>query len=204
MSGMTIPISFNPHGLQPVGNLMWQDGNGDGVALSVFELVPDLPAPLEDLPRLRRELAVRYAQSGATLIECDPVEVDSLPTLRQIVKLKNPQQQTGQVFLGTLLFPRATRSAVLKIQCIEWGTTGVRESMVMLRAGGPATFFTPSPFASDLDPREHGALPNHVADNREWDAQFPGHPLTRVRLALGWFAANVRVDPQFRALPPFA
>jgi hypothetical protein len=81
MSGMTIPISFNPHGLQPVGNLMWQDGNGDGVALSVFELVPDLPAPLEDLPR---------------------------------------------------------------------------------------------------------------------------HPLTRVRLALGWFAANVRVDPQFRALPPFA
>lgn len=130
------------------------------------------------------------------------VEVDGLPALRQIVKVRNPQQDTGQVFLGSLLFPRAGHSAVLKVQCVKRGTTGVRESVVRADVG-PGAFFTPSPFAPDLDLSKPGALPNDVADEAGWDDRFPDYPLTRARIALGRLRSAVTVDPRFRELPPF-
>ncbi|MFD3975304.1 hypothetical protein [Streptomyces cyaneofuscatus] len=49
-----------------------------------------------------------------------------------------------------------------------------------------------------------GGLPFHAADHAQWDAEFPDHPLTRVRRTLGVLAEAVTVDPAFTALPPFA
>ncbi|MEV7737585.1 hypothetical protein AB0O75_36855 [Streptomyces sp. NPDC088921] len=68
---------------------------------------------------------------------------------------------------------------------------------------GPEAFFTPSPLAPDLDLSQHGALPNHAADEAGWDDRFPDYPLTRARIALGRLRSAVTVDPRFRELPPF-
>jgi stress response protein SCP2 len=197
------PAMFDTSGMTPVADLTWQDGNGDVATVHSFELVPDLPAGLHDLARLRYELAVKYAQAGGGLVECEPVDIDGVAALRQIIKLRHPAQQTGLVFVGTLLAPKATASFVLKAQCPERGVTGMREAMTMARVGGPQAFFLPSPYAPGVDLPAMGGLPANVADRPEYDQQFPDNPLSRLRRLLAHITATARVSDAFRALPPF-
>jgi hypothetical protein len=178
-----IPVSFDTTGLVAVEPMLWRDGSGDHVGVSVFEAVPDLPAGLADIDTVRAGGAVRYARSGGTLIGCDPVEIDGLPALRQIIKVRNPNRPGGAVLVGSLLIPRARCSAVVRVQCIEGGMTGAWEAAVMLLVG-PDRFYLPSPYAPDLDLAGLGALPNHVADRPEYDTRFPAHPLSRLRVLL--------------------
>ncbi|CAM5432866.1 hypothetical protein SCALM49S_04200 [Streptomyces californicus] len=87
---------------------------------------------------------------------------------------------------------------MVKIQAAERGMTGMREAVVMARLG-PDQYFRPHPYAPELQ----GGLPFHAADHVQWDADFPDHPLTRVRRTLDALAAAVTVEPGFAALPPF-
>ncbi|MFB7619746.1 hypothetical protein [Kitasatospora sp. NPDC056181] len=176
---------------------VWTDERGLVLSLHFFGLVPDLPATLDDLDDLRRGLTRLTAEAGAGLIEAVPGEVDALPAVRQLIKVRKSSGH-GQVFLGSWTVPRATCSTVLKIQAAEQQMTGLREAVIADRVG-PADYFRPHPYAPDL-PR---ALPYHVADHEEWDAQFPDHPLTLVRVALRRITPTVTLHEQFKALPPF-
>lgn len=196
------PVMFDTSGMEAVAPSTWRDANGDVTQVVPIELVPDLPAPLHDLARLRRELAITYARGGGALVECDVIELDGVPAVRQILKIKFPNQPTGLVFTGILLAPKANGAVILKAQCPEYGTTGMREAMTMARVG-PQAFFTPSPFAPGVDLQGMGGLPNNVADGPEHDAQFPQHPLTRLRRLLTRMQSTARVADTFRALPPF-
>ncbi len=170
---------------------------GDQVSLTYIGMVPDIPAPLDDLPLLRRKLAEETAESGS-LIEAHVVRLGGVPALFQLIKLPIPGQATGLAYIAAFTVPRATCSAVLRIQCAEGQPTGVRESAVAAQAG-VGNCFPPHPYAPDL----RGKLPYHVADEAGWDQQFPDHPLTRARAWAHRMLATAQVDPQFAALPPF-
>lgn len=163
-----------------------------------FNLVPDLPTALTDLPALRRGMAKMAAAQGGSLIEADVVPIGGQPALRQVIKVKLPNQPRGQAFLGSYIVPKATCSAVLRVQAAESGPIGMREAMVMGQVG-PPNYFRPHPYG----PEGEGGLPSHVADEPAYDAQFPQHPLTRVRQVLAQLAQQVEVHPGFAALPPF-
>jgi hypothetical protein len=176
----------------------WVNDEGDAVTVSYFGLPPDLPAPLEDLPRLRWEMAHGTARAGGTLVEVNVQWFAGLPALVQINKFRNPGQRTGLIFLGSFTVPRATCSVVVKVQSVEHGTTGIRESIVAAEVGFEQAFL-PHPFAPEL----RGPLPFNRADDPCYDARFPQHPLSRTRRLLGRLASTVRTDPAFAALPPF-
>ena len=72
--------------------------------------------------------------------------------------------------------------------------------LLVLDRTGPQAYFRPHPYAPEL----RGVLPFHVADDPAYDAQFPEHPLSRVRQVMAQLAAQVTLDPAFAALPPFA
>lgn len=176
----------------------WQiEHSGDVVMLDYFDMVPDLPAPLDDLATLRRKMAASYADAGC-LIEADVVTVDSVPALYQLLKIPLPDRPSGQVFIASFIFPKANCSAVLKIQAPERGVTGIRESTVMAQVGA-GEYFRPHPYAPEMT----GRLPWHVADLPRWDAQFADHPLSRARAWARHTVATAKVDPKFASLPPF-
>jgi hypothetical protein len=170
---------------------------GDQVSLTYIDLVPDLPAPLDELQLLRHRLALETAEVGA-LIEAHVVTIDSVPTLYQLLKLPIPNQDSGQAFIAAFTVPKATCSAVLRIQCAEGSPTGVRESAVIAQVG-PEAFVRPHPYAPALE----GRLPWHAGDEERWDGRFPDHPLARARAWAKKTIDTARVDPAFGRLPPF-
>ena len=176
----------------------WANDDGDVLSVHFFELPPDLPAGLDDGPTLRHTLTHYTAQAGGGLIEASVKTLGGLPALRQILKLPLPGRPNGQAFIGSFTVPRAGCSAVVKIQAAEHGMTGMREAVVLAKVG-VEQYFRPHPYAPDVQ----GGLPFHTADHERWDAEFPDHPLTRVRRTLGALAEAVGVVPDFAALPAF-
>lgn len=193
-----MPIAFDTTGFQQHDQTTWiNTGNGDQVSLSYFDLVPDLPAPLEDITRLRHDLARITGEVGC-LIEAHVLEFAGLPALFQVVKLPIPNQPSGQAFLASFTLPKAACSVVLKLQALEQSPTGMREAVLMAQFGHE-NWFTPHPYAPGLQ----GRLPFHLGDDPRWDAQFPAHPLTRARAWAHHIARTATVDPRFAALPAF-
>lgn len=176
----------------------WADDERTLIQPVFFDLVPDLHTALTDLPALRSGMAKLAAAQGGALIEADVVPVGGQPALRQIIKVRLPGQAHGQAFLGSYIVPKATCSAVLRVQAAESAPFGLREAVVMGQVG-PADYFRPHPYGAGGE----GGLPSHVADDPAYDAQFPQHPLTRVRQVLARLARQVEVHPGFAALPPF-
>ncbi|MFE7098946.1 hypothetical protein [Streptomyces erythrochromogenes] len=177
---------------------VWTDERGLVLSVHFFDLVPDLPAPLDRPELLRPALARSVAAAGAGLIEASFGEVGSLPGVRQLVKVRRPDGH-GQVFIGSWTVPRAACSAVVKVQAGEGAMTGLREAVVLDQVG-PERYFTPHPYGPDIT----GGLPHHVADAEEWDARFPDHPLTHVRTTLARITPTVVLHEGFTSLPPFA
>ncbi|MER5279551.1 hypothetical protein ABT025_27995 [Streptomyces sp. NPDC002809] len=185
-------------GYRPVADDTWVNDRDDVLSLHFLALPPDLPAGLDDGPALRNVLTHRTARAGGGLIEASVKKVGELPALRQILKLPLPDRPSGQAFIGSFTVPRAGCSTVVKIQALEQGMTGMREAVVLAKVG-PQDYFRPHPYAPDVQ----GGLPFHAADHAQWDAEFPDHPLTRVRRALDTLAQAVSVAPDFAVLPPF-
>lgn len=179
---------------------VWTDAAGLVLSVHFFPLVPDLPAPLHEFEYLRTGLAAGVGRAGGGLIEAVPGTVHGVPAVRQLVKVPRPGGPHGQVFLGSWTVPKAGCSTVLKVQAAEGATTGMREATVMAQMG-PEAYFRPHPYAAD---GQFGGLPCHAADDEQWDALFPDHPLTRVRAALHRITPTVTLDERFRQLPPFA
>ncbi|RKT55087.1 hypothetical protein [Saccharothrix australiensis] len=193
-----MPIAFDTTGLRQQDQSTWlHPATGDVVSLQYFDLVPDLPAPLEDLPRLRHDLAVIYGEAGC-LIEAHALLLGGVPALFQVLKLPLPNQPTGQVFVASFTVPRAASSAVLMAQAPERGVTGVREAVLAARVGFDK-WVLPHPYA----PQVKGRLPFHAGDDPRYDAEFADHPLTRVRAWAHHVIRTATVDPRFAALPPF-
>ncbi|MGW0415139.1 hypothetical protein ACWCPJ_08120 [Streptomyces collinus] len=178
---------------------VWTDEAGLVLSVHFFPLVPDLPAPLHEFERLRSMLAAGVGSRGGNLIEAVPGTLHGVPGLRQLLKVPLPGRPHGQAFIGSWTVPRAACSTVLKVQAAEGQMTGLREALVADRVG-PENYFRPHPYAAG---GQFGGLPTHVADDEEWDAQFPDHPLTRVRAALHRITPTVTFDERFRQLPPF-
>ncbi|MFJ6675974.1 hypothetical protein ACIQMJ_33155 [Actinosynnema sp. NPDC091369] len=194
-----MPIAFDTTGLHHHDQNTWVNPTtGDQVSLSYFDLVPDLPASLDDMPKLRHDLAVATGEVGC-LIEAHHVRLGDVPALFQVVKVPLPNQPSGQVFIGSFTVPKAGSSAVLKMQAAEQGRTGMREAVLVAQLGFDG-WVMPHPYA----PEVQGRLPFHKGDDPRYDAQFADHPLTRVRAWAHHVIRTARVDPRFAELPPFS
>lgn len=181
---MAAPIRFDETGWKPLGQVddgvwVWHTEHGDGVGLYEFTIPPDLPATTTMADFEARSIE----QTGQPFVELEIVEVGGVAAVRRIVKV--PQRPSGTTYLGSLTFAFADRSYVLKVQCEERGSTGVREVILTDRRlggqlGGAADF-----------------------DDVIFDNEFPSHPVARARQALARLERSVVLDPALAAAPPF-
>jgi hypothetical protein len=179
---------------QPSRMRFWYTPAGDGVGLYLFPIPPDIPPAAESVERLREFYAARVAGAGSSLVELDVSRRPAATVVRIILKV--PQEPSGFTYIGSVTVPFRDFSYVIKVQCEERGTTGVREAVLMDRRLG----------AGDMTEIHEGGfrLANWSSDDEQHDADFPDHPVTRARRVLKRVEQSLVVDARIRGLPGFA
>jgi hypothetical protein len=198
-------ISFDTTGLlpqpAPPPERRWATERGLTVLLTVDERMPEFPATAAGEAAVRHMYRDVSAVEGVGLVEFTFHRVDGFQARRMVLKLvTDPATGWGRTFIGLLHIPVASACVALRVECSEAGPTGNRETTVVfhqLRSGvlklpeglpeGSSTWLGPG----DLEPwivDPNDPTPAHVAlnvsDDRQYDAEFPNHPLSLVRAFL--------------------
>jgi hypothetical protein len=195
-------LGWIPQGLQNKV-LVWRNAQGDGIGLYQFDLIPDLPAPLEDLQTLR----ARFSDGNSGRILLDVVELDGLQAMKSIVKVR--QNPTGMTYVGSYIVPRQEFSYVLKIQCREEGTTGIREAIVFERmfASGQVNIQPDKSVGGWVrNPEKVVAetwMSLNAAEDTRFDIEFPEHPLSRLRQYMQHLEPSIRIADFVKQAPQF-
>jgi len=123
--------------------------------------------------------------------------------------LKVPQSPHGMIYLGTYTIPKRAFSYVLKFQCEETGTTGIREATVAdrligsgavtLDADGGMVGWNFDPY----DPQLTGGVLMNRSEEAKYDSAFPNHPLTRLRRAMAETQHTTRLSQAVKDAPRF-
>lgn len=170
----------------------------DPLTISYFAVVPDIKADIDDLNALR-DFYRRFAEScGVALIETDVCRLDGVKAVRSIVK--SQQALAGSVYVGGYTLPFHDCSIVLRVQCAEHasGPVGAREAAVRPRYAG-----RPDWEEDPYDPRYRGKYMRNQSDDARYDADFPQHPLSKVRRYLADLPRQIEIDPGIKSLRPF-
>jgi TPR repeat protein len=197
---VALPVVLDLTGFEPydTGLPQWQGSwldrsTADLVLVGVLDGVLPLPGSAAELADLQRSLARDLAGSGC-LIEADLVRAGGARALLQLWKSPIPGREHGQVFTAQLTIPGARRTANLRYQAREHGTTGMREAVMAIQLGVTHGYFIPHPY----DPELKSRLAYHRGDEAAWDARFPHHPLSRARDWIRRTAADLVFEPGFR------
>jgi hypothetical protein len=180
----------------------WHRDSGDVLSTHFFALVPDVPAPLENIRAIRAAYREMLAEVGAAMVSVDVVDVARTRALQVI--LKAPQQPSGMTYVGSLTLPFAEFSFVIKAQSFEVGMTGLRDAMVFAKSGihvvdGVAHGWMQDPY----DPAYRAPLLRNQADDERWDSDFPDHPLSRCRAILRSLRETTRLGESVLRAPRF-
>ncbi|MBL8297278.1 MAG: hypothetical protein JNN30_02920 [Rhodanobacteraceae bacterium] len=185
----------------------WATANGDTLGVHFVDGPPDIAADLADLTAVRRHYRERARADGFGLLEAETLRVAGCAAIRVVYKL--PQQPSGLSYLASLVLPFRQFGFVVKVHCIERGTTGLRESVILnhaLASGevtqsahGEMLGWARDPYG---DTTRHALLWN-LSDARTHDARFPDHALSRARSLLARIEGSLRIDDSVRKAPAF-
>jgi hypothetical protein len=190
------------------GARIWHTEAGDGIGLYYFALKPDIDADLRSIDKVRQAFRSKVAAAGAAIIAVDTITTDGCLAIRHIIKV--PQRPHGMTYIGALLLPFCDFSFVVKAQCQEHGTTGIRDAVVLEEAfrdgrtsvepdGITLTGWMQDPY----DPAIRDGFHWNLSEAREYDARFPNHPLSRLRRLLAHLEATLQVENEVRQSPPY-
>ena len=170
------------------------------LSLNYFYSKPDIPS-IKKVGLLRDYYRNQIVLHNGGLIQVDLVELKNYQAIKTIFKL--PQQPKGVVYLGSLTIPFRDRSYVVKIQALEMGMTGVRESVILdrLLREGKANLnnWSFDPYNSTYT---KGSLMNK-SEEFKYDAEFEDHPLTQVRKYISQIEKNIMFKPEMEKLKKF-
>jgi hypothetical protein len=213
-------VSFDVAGLipqpAPPGDRIWVSEQGLFVRLTTDACRPVFPATAAGEAASRNDWRLTCAEAGAGMVELTYERVDGCQAVRAITKFAiDPTTGRGRRYLGVLQIPAAESVVVLKVQCDETGITGFRETVVIQRllASGAVTIEMSPPdeetgarWAANtpgwhVDP--HDPTPEHLAlnmsDDRQFDAEFPHHPLSIVRSFLDRAQRSMSLAPELKS-----
>lgn len=178
---------------QPGKVRVWHTPEGDGLGVYFLPVPPDLPANAASADELAGFYRRLLGDSGGKLVETRVVAAGRCPAVRTVLSV--PQRPSGRTYVGSLTVPFRDFSFVLKCQCAEGGPTGLKEAVLFDRSR-----------AADEPMRVEGGrfhIPGWDPDDPKHDAEFPGHPVARVRRVLDHVAGSLVVAAEVRELPGF-
>lgn len=206
----TNSIKFNTSGWEPLEKaqritlnlksdhcLVWKNDVPDLLSLNFFPLPPDIPVDLNSLGELRNFYRESVQQAGGGLVSVDRFSIQGVSTIQTLFKF--PQKPHGMVYIGSLIFPFVDFSYAIKVQCQEYGVTGMRDAIIF------ALHHQSLPIEVDqnqqvkgwlqdpYDPTRQDPVMRNLSEDEKYDVDFPSHPLSRTRQYL----AKIRSSLEF-------
>lgn len=176
---------------------IWRNFQGDVLSLATADESFDLPS-LSDIGGLQRWCRAVAESRGAGLIE---MRLDGGRLGAAVGFIYKRLELPAYIFTGMLVVPDNEVADVWTIVSGERGTTGVREAIVttQLLKAGKLTIedyrrsWAQDPYDAAYGGVERSAL-RFVSDDESYDAQFPDHPLSKVRRVLATLPSAVRIE----------
>lgn len=164
-----------------------------GLSINFFDQKPDLPTA-KGVSVLRRFYRDQIVTQNGGLIEVDFVELKKHQAIRTIFKV--PQDPTGMTYLAGLTIPFKKCSYVIKIQAVEVGTTGMRETLItdQLFKEGKITLGEngfEGWFSDPYDPSFDQGIQMNFSEDSTYDSMFPDHPLSQARMLLAQIESEI-------------
>ncbi len=193
---------------------IWFDSDQDVLMISFFNAQPDIPPLGKGTTELRHFFRQGALAQSAGIVQVDVVQIHQIAGVSLIIKA--PQTPTGFSYQGTLVIPRQNFSFVIRVQCLERGTTGSREAAIMLVEKNNLSIeaaeeeyvdhpifggvlktaeiqgWRKDPYEAQFDDRALFTL----ADQEKYDPPFPHHPLSRARQKLNHIINTIQFNPE--------
>jgi len=175
------------------------------LSLNYFYSKPDIPNT-KDINNLRDYYRNQIVQHNGGLIQVDMIKLKNQDAIKTIFKI--PQQPSGMVYLASLTIPFKNRSYVIKIQALEVGMTGIRETVITdrllkekkIRLGGNGfENWSSDPYDSNY---KYGT-PMNKSEEAIYDAEFEDHPLTQVRTLISQVEQGIEFKSGIEKLKRF-
>ncbi len=180
--------------------------------LLILEFSPhalELPTALRDMAGMRAFIEQMVQQNDGAVLSVENTFCDDLEGIKSIFKYRQTpssrRSSLGMVYIGLYIFPLAELHYLLKVQCCEYGTTGLREAAVAIQQPRPAPgeykmISSMQEFLAHLNQQEVQHTP---ADDERYDSSFPDHPLSRLRGYLKHLEETLLVDESVKIAQPF-
>ena len=180
----------------------------DDLSINLFDYPPDIAAKNDTELELQNNYRKIAYESGVAIIEVKKVKLGSFNTIKTIIKF--PIKPSGVCYVGSYTLPFKSFSYVVKIQCIEQGTTGMRDAIIlemMIRngtvqlgeEGGIMKGWMRDPYNDSIQ------LPYmmNLSESEDFDQMFPKHPLSRMRKYLKHIEETIKIDESLLKEPKF-
>ena len=180
----------------------------DDLSINLFDYPPNINAKNDTELELQNNYRKVAYESGGAIIEVKKVKLGSFDTIKTIIKF--PIKPAGMGYIGSYTIPFKNFSYVVKLQCSEQGTTGMRDAIVlemMIRNGtvqlGEESRIMKGWMRDPYDDSIHLPFMMNLSESEEFDQMFPKHPLSRVRKYLKHIEKTIKIDESLLKEPKF-
>jgi len=193
------------------GERKWKNAAGDLAVQTFGAQVPTgLPPDWRNAEALRAHV-LKSPPPHTAMVAVDVVRSGAgVMCAQYITKEFMRAPSRGHVYMGMVSMPFREFYCNVYFVAMEQGTTGLRE--VVLVAKGKVQMPKQEHVPVIRNNEELEAMYRQAregrpkllgTDDEQWDAQFPDHPVSRVRRYLRHFCATLQVDDNVRRFPPF-
>ncbi len=174
----------------------------------ILEFSPDpvnLPTDLQNIAGIRSFIERMVGQNGGAVISVERIHCDKLEAIKSLFKYRQSasarRSPLGTVYAGLYILPFADFHYLLKIQCNEYGNTGLRETHFAQHSAPDYQHMTS--MQERLADVAHSKVVVSPSDDVQYDAAFPHHPLSRLRTYLRHIEATFEADEGLKIARPF-
>lgn len=203
-------ISVETEGFQKAeedeGKIVYYMDEYDDLIINFFKLPPDIIAKDSSEKSIQENYRNVAAEVGGAIIEVKKETLGKLEAIKTIFKF--PMQPSGVAYLGSYTIPFADCSYVIKVQCPEVGTSGVRDTTIfefMMRKG-LIKLTDDGPEGWMKDPYDESIklpLMMNLSESEEFDEAFPMHPLSRLRKHMKMIKDTFKYDEELEGRARF-
>lgn len=185
--------------------LSWKDRSGDEITLRVDTSIDDFPLPF-DLIKLQDAFRAKAKNEKGGIVEVDSFKIANVTGIRVICKYRQtpPLSPTGWTYKSQLIIPMQKSALILQVVCPEVGTTGIRESVVMMiesvkgGSGKNLEEISNAFYKDPYDPRHDKEARFALSDDPKYDNDLADHPLSRCRRKTNALLASLTVGESIR------